>query len=331
MTTIPESRRVIEIRQFGGPDTLQAATEKMPRLEAGKVLVAIGAVGVNFADTMVRRGEYRKDQQLPCVPGLEAAGRVVAVGPGTSMAIGTRVAAFLESGGAYSDYAAISEDLLFPIEVDLPDDVVAASFLQGVTAWYCVHRYGRVAADDAVLVSGASGGLGTWAVQLASASGATVVGLASTADKRAHALRLGCTEAFDPGSPDLTAQLRNITKSGFDVIIDGVGGPLFERLMPALAKNGHYIVAGSATQRPAMLDTRHLLPRGQSITGFVVRNVMDMDANEPQAALTECLHHIAAGRVTVDITTMGMSDAAKAHALLEERHVAGKLVLDPRY
>jgi NADPH2:quinone reductase len=289
----------------------------------------VEAAGVNFADTMVRRGEYRKDQALPHVPGMEAAGVVVSSGANTRLVPGTRVALFMEGGGGYADYAVVPESLAFPVDVDVSSADVAASFLQGVTAWYCIHRYGRVAEGEVVLVSGATGGLGGWTVQLAVDAGATVVGLASTPEKRAQALELGCAAAFDPTDGNLAQQLRHHSPRGFDVIVDGVGGALFERILPSLARNGRYVVAGSATQKAAMLDVRHLLPRGQAVVGFVVRNVMDLDPFEPAAALHEVLTRVASGHVKLAVHEMPMSAAAKAHELIESRAVVGKLVLDP--
>jgi NADPH2:quinone reductase len=329
VTAVPATRRVVRLDAFGGTEQLVVRSEPMPVPGPGEVLVAIGAAGVNFADTMVRRGEYRKDQTVPHVPGMEAAGVVVGSGPGAQLAEGTPVALFLEQGGGYADHAVVPESLAFAIDVPLPSAQVAGAFLQGVTAWYAVHRYGLVARGDAVLVPGATGGLGGWTVQLALEAGATVTALASTPDKRAAALDQGSVAAFDPSDPDLTSRLREVASRGFDVIVDGVGGPLFGRILPALARGGRYVVAGSATQAPAMLDVRHLLPRGQTVTGFVVRNVIDLDPREPALALSEVLGRLADGRVSMPVTVLPLSDAARAHELIESRSVVGKLVLDP--
>ncbi len=329
MTTVHATRRVVRIDEFGGPEQLVVRSEPMPVPGPGEVLVAIGAAGVNFADTMVRRGEYRKDQTTPHVPGMEAAGVVVRSGPGARLAEGTPVALFLEAGGGYADHVVVAETLAFAVDVPLTHAQVAGAFLQGVTAWYALHRYGRVGDGDAVLVPGATGGLGGWTVQLALEAGATVTALASTDEKRAAAINQGCAAAFDPGDPDLRDRLREVAPGGFDVIVDGVGGPLFGQILPALARSGRYVVAGSATQSPAMLDVRHLLPRGQTVAGFVVRNVIDLDPREPALALSEVLGRLADGRVKMPVTVLPLSDAAQAHELIESRAVVGKLVLDP--
>lgn len=322
-------RRYIEATRFGGPDELQLRTGPIPAPGPGEVLVGVEASGVNFADTMVRRGEYRKDQVLPHTPGMEAAGRVLATGSGVAMAAGTPVAVFLEHGGGYTSHVVAPQSLVFPLPVEVDQHLVAASFLQGVTAWYAVHRYGRITGGDRVLVTGAAGGLGTWVVQLARDAGARVVGLASSEAKRQYLLDLGCEAAVDPSDPELTATLRSLTPRGFDVIADGVGGPLFSAILPVLARGGRFVVTGSATQQPAVIDVRHLLPRGQTIAGFVVRNVIDEDSKEPAAALREVLTRIRDGRVRVDVEVLPLSRAAAAHVRIESREVIGKLVLDP--
>jgi NADPH2:quinone reductase len=330
VTVIPKTRRVVRIDQFGGTEQLQLHTESMPSPGPAELLVRIGAVGVNFADTMVRRGEYRRDQVLPHVPGMEAAGTVVLAGCDAIIPPGTRVALFLESGGGYADYAVVPESLAFAINSHLDDTTVAASFLQGVTAWYALHHYGHVQPGHKVLVTGVAGGLGSWTAQLASDAGAEVVGLASTAAKREMALKHGCSHALDPADNELRPRLREVAPSGFNIIVDGVGGPLFSELLPALAKSGCFVVAGSATQQPAMLDVRHLLPRGQSIVGFVVRNVIDLfPEREPSAALHEVLERVSNGRVSVPVTTFPLEEAARSHLALERRTAIGKLVLTP--
>lgn len=322
-------RRYIEATRFGAPEELELVTGPIPAPGRGELLVTVDAIGVNFADTMVRRGEYRKDQPLPHTPGLEVAGTVAASGEGTTMPPGTRVAVFLESGGGYASHVLAPESLTFPVDLDVDQRLVAASFLQGVTAWYTVHRYGRTKPRDMVLVSGAAGGLGRWIVQLAADAGATVVGLASSEHKRAHLLDIGCAAAFDPADPQLTTELRSFSPRGFDIIADGVGGSLFAAILPVLAHGGRFVVTGSATQQPAVIDVRHLLPRGQTITGFVVRNVIDQDPREPVAALHEVLTRVADGRVDVGVKALPLSQAAEAHVRLEARDVIGKLVLDP--
>ena len=327
---IPSDRRVVRVDEFGAPSVLSTRVEGMPDLGADQVLIKVSAVGVNFADTMVRRGEYRRNQKLPDIPGMEVAGTVVHSPPDSGLLPGTTVAAFMESGGGYTDYAIAPLALVYPVSADLAGVDIAAAFLQGITAWYTVNRFGRAREGDVVLVSGASGGLGGAAVQIARNAGARVIGTASSPSKRAYAESLGCFATLDPALTEFTQEVLTLTDGhGADIVIDGVGGDLFPRLLASLATNGRFVVVGSASQQAAMLDVRHLLPRGQSVMGFVVRNVMDLDPCEPRLALAEVLACVQAGTLILPRTVMPLEDAARAHELLESRQAQGKILLVP--
>lgn len=327
---IPTARQVMRVEHFGPPSALTMVTEPLPTLGPDDVLVKVTAIGVNFADTMVRRGEYRRDQVLPQIPGMEVAGTVVHAPPRSGLLPGATVVVFMENGGGYTDYAIAPAEMVFPVPADMSGPDVAAAFLQGVTAWYAVHRYGRVAPRETVLVTGAAGGLGGTTVQLARDAGARVFGTASTALKRGYTEDLGCEAALDPADDELAKKVRALTDGrGVDVVIDGVGGDLFKKALACLARNGRFVVVGSATQQPAMLDVRQLLPRGQTIAGFVVRNVMDSDHREPARALEEVLLRVKNGVVKLPQEKMPLAEAGKAHELIESRLATGKIVLIP--
>ncbi len=303
--------------------------EPMPARGDGDVLVAVEAIGVNFADTMVRRGEYRRDQPLDFTPGFEVAGRVVEA-PAGGPAPGALVVAFTEHGGGYADHVVAPLDHVFTVADGLTAIDVAAVFTQGVTAWYAVHRYGAVAAGEAVVVHAAAGGLGALCVQLCAEAGARTVATASTAAKLEIARGHGAV-ATTPSDPDgLTGRLRELTGAGAAVIIDGVGGPLFAPSLRALAFNGRYVVVGAASQAPATVDARALMPRGQTIVGFVVARVAELDAAEPQRAFDEVQARLRDGRLRPAVEVLGPHEVARAHELIEARTLSGKLVLDLR-
>ena len=327
---IPHRRRVVGFEEFGPPSVLVEQSQPLPALGADDVLIRVTAAGVNFADTMVRRGEYRRDQILPHVPGMEVAGTIAWAAPGGSLSVGMPVVGFMEHGGGYTDYAIQQRDRVFTVPADIDGVTVAAAFLQGVSAWYAVVRYGHVRAKDNVLVTAAAGGLGGLAVQLAADRGASVIGTASSPDKRSQARELGCVDALDVADPDFRSQVLELTGGrGVDVIIDGVGGPVFGAALACLAHSGRYVVVGSATQQPATLDVRHLMPRAQTVSGFIVRRVMELDANEPGRALSHVLDRISAGAIRVRTTSMALGDAAQAHRLIESRQSVGKICLVP--
>jgi NADPH2:quinone reductase len=322
------TRRVIELPRFGGPDVMAWDVGPRPeRRDGDDVLVAVEAIGVNFADTMVRRGEYRRDQPLSFIPGFEVAGRVLE-GPADGPAEGTPVVAFMENGGGYADVVVAPRTHVFPI-VDGLDMVRAASlFTQGVTAWYAVHRYGLVGRGTTVLVHAAAGGLGSLLVQLCAGMGAEVIGGASTPEKLELARGHGAAHVLTPEPATLAAALRELTGGrGVDVVIDGVGGDLFAPSLRGLAHGGRYVVVGSASQQPALLDARALMPRAQTVCGFVVARVAEQDPREPARAFEAVQRAVLAGELTPQLAVLPVGEVARAHELIESRRLTGKLVL----
>jgi NADPH2:quinone reductase len=324
---IPARRRLATLERFGGPEQLRWVEAEMPPRGRDEVLVAVEAIGVNFADTMVRRGEYRRSQPLSFTPGFEVAGRVLA-GPADGPGVGARVVAFTEHGGGYASHVVVPASHVFAV-IDGLDAVGAASlFTQGTTAWYAVHRYGRVRPGDRVLVHAASGGLGGIAAQLAAEAGGEVVAVASTPAKLELARANGAAHAVAGDPETLTAAVRAATGgAGVDVVIDGVGGALFQPTLRALAFNGRYVVAGSASQAPATLDVRALMPRGQTIAGFVVARVAEEDPAEPARAFDAVQRRLLDGRLRQPVTVLSAEEAARAHELIETRALTGKAVL----
>jgi NADPH2:quinone reductase len=325
MTT---TRRVVELREFGAPDVMAWADAPAPERGRDEVRVAVEAIGVNFADTMVRRGEYRRDQSLGFTPGFEVAGRVLE-GPDDGPPPGTRVAVFTNDGGGYADQIVAPRTQVVTVPDDVPATVAASLLIQGVTGWYAVHRFGQVKAGETVLIHGASGGLGAALIQLVVDAGATAIGTASTAAKLEVARRHGATGALlsDPGR--LADEVRAATGGrGVEVVIDGVGGPVFKPSMRALAHCGRYVVVGSASQQPAEIDTRVLMPRAQTIVGFIVARVTERETDEPQAAFDEVLERYRDGRLVPEVTVVGPHEIVRAHELIGSRRHTGKIVID---
>lgn len=321
-------RRVVRLERFGEPQVMRWVEEDVQEPGPDEVSVALDAIGVNFADTMVRRGEYRRNQSLDFTPGMEAAGRILADPSGT-LAEGTPVAVFAENGGGYATQLCVPQHRVYPVRPDVPATAVAAIFFQGVTACYAVERYGRVTKGDFVLVPAGAGGLGGLSIQLCVEVGATVIATASTAEKREIAARHGAAHTLPPDPDDLAGAVREITAGrGCDVVIDGVGGPLFLPCFKALGFGGRYIVVGSSSQQPAMLDARALMPRAQIVAGFVMARVAEQDPAEPKRTLDAVIDAQAAGRLRPDVTLLSMDDVVRAHELIESRRQSGKYVID---
>lgn len=323
----PAGRRLVALREFGPPSVMEWVDGPVPPSGPGDVTIAVEAIGVNFGDTMVRRGEYRRDQPLTFIPGFEVAGRVID-GPADGPAPGDTVVGFTADGGGYADTVVVPRDHALAVADGISPVTAAAIFTQGVTAWYAVHRYGRVQAGESVLIHGGAGGLGSLSIQLCAALGARVVATASTPERRELARGHGAADALDPDPASLAAAVRELTDGrGVDAVIDGVGGALFGPSMRALAFNGRYVVVGSASQEPASLDVRGLMPRGQTIAGFVVARVMDMDPAEPQRAFDAVQAAFLDGTLRPQIQVMSPDQVVDAHELIESRRLTGKVVL----
>lgn len=321
------TRHVIELERFGGPEVMRWAERPLPDPGPDEVLVEVDAIGVNFGDTMVRRGEYRRDQPLDFTPGFEAAGRLTA--DAGELSAGQPVAVFNDNGRGYADRILAPRHRVLPVPAEVPPNLVAALFIQGTTAWYALHRFGCVTAGEWVLVHAGAGGVGSLAIQLAVAAGARPIATASTPEKLEIARGHGAEHAFLSDPKTLAGEIREATDGhGVDVVVDGVNGPLVAPSMKALAFHGRYVVAGAASQSPGVVDIRGLMPRNQSIAGFVTARIADRDPAEPQNALDQVLAAYRRGELKPSFEVMDPAEIVRAHELLEARSHTGKIVLD---
>jgi NADPH2:quinone reductase len=322
------TRKLIALESFGGPEVMRWVEAEAPEPGPDEVAVKIDAIGVNFGDTMVRRGEYRRDQPLDFTPGFEAAGRVVA-SPGGTPAVGERVIVFNDNGRGYADLLVVPARRVYPVPEDVDPNVLAAIFIQATTAWYALHRFGCVLGGDRVLVHAGAGGVGGAAIQLAVAAGARPIATASSEAKLEVARRHGAEHAILADPETLAARVRELTDGhGVDVVVDGVNGPLVAPSMKAMAFHGRYVVAGAASQEAGPIDTRGLMPRNQSIAGFVTARIIERDPQEPRRAINAVLAAWRAGDLRPEMTVLPPGEIVRAHEMLESRSHHGKIVID---
>jgi len=322
----------VRFHAHGEPDVLQYDTVPCPGPGAGEVLARIEAIGMNFADTVRRRGgNYPVPSPLPFTLGGEAVGEIVAVGAGCDSAlIGTR--SFLFPGvGCYAEYAVVPLDRLYPLPPGLDAAHSIAIFVQGLSAALILKQAARLEAGQSVLVQGAAGGVGVFAVQLAKAWGAgTVIGAASTEAKRALVTALGADFAVDYGRPGWGDEVRAATGGrGVDIVLEMTGGRIAEESLALIAPFGRAIVYGNASEQHWAVDPETLPPRNLSVTGFWFRPYL-----ERRALLLELLGELgalaAASKLRIEIDRiLPLSRAAEAHRALETRGTSGKLVLVP--
>lgn len=232
------------------------------------VVVDVEAAGLNFPDTLIIRGAYQFQPDLPFSPGGEAAGTVAEVGAGvTDVSIGDRVIA-LSTHGAFAEKWVVPASSVIPIPAGL-DSVSAAGFgLTYGTTYHALVQRAQIAAGETLLVLGAAGGVGSAAVELGKALGARVIAAASTTEKLDFARALGADETIDYVTEDLRARLAEMTGGrGVDVVYDPVGGELTELAFRSTAWNGRHLVVGFAAGDIPSIPANLALLKGASLVG----------------------------------------------------------------
>ena len=321
--------RAIHVTGHGGPDVLEPVEVDAPEPGPGEVAVDVEAVGVNFADIKRRRGSSSRDHDLPFVPGIEAAGTVRAVGDGVGVGVGDRVAVFPTSG-SYAEVVVADADRVFPVPESLGFEAAAAVPVQFLTAHESLHACGGLRPGDDVLVHAAAGGLGSAAVQLAAARGATVFGTASTAEKRRFAERLGADQTVDYESEDFRDVVAEQTDEGVDLVLDGVGGETFDRSLDAVRSFGRVVTLGSAGGTDAAPDAGRLRAESVHVVGYHLSRAVERDPERVHRAAAEVFGlHDAGGLEFVVSERFDLEEAGAAHAHVESRESHGKVVLVP--
>ncbi|MDJ1132744.1 quinone oxidoreductase family protein [Streptomyces iconiensis] len=351
--------RAVVVREFGSPDVLRVEETADPLPGAGELLVAVEAAGVNFMDVYRRSGAY--PGPLPFVPGAEAAGTVLAVGPepesgqepggggrdgdgdgaGRGPApggwdrhrVGDRVAWANQPGG-YAELAVIRAERAVPVPSGLSLSVAAAVLLQGMTAHYLTHDTYPVRPGDTVLVHAAAGGMGLLLTQLATLRGGRVIGVVSTEAKEKTARAAGAWQVLRTGEgrgavADVAAMARELTGGvGVAAVYDGVGAPTFEASLASLRTRGTLALFGQAGGRVPPVDLQRLNTAGSV---FVTRPNLDhytATAEELAHRAGGILGPVADGRVDVHIGgSFPLEAAGEAHRALESRASTGKLLL----
>lgn len=315
--------------QFGDADVL--SHEEVPRPEPGpgQALLKIEAIGLNYIDTYHRTGLY--PVELPCIPGMEAAGTVEAVGDGVELVkVGDRVA-YAGILGAYAEYAAVEADRLVPLPAAVDFETGAAAMLQGMTAHYLAHGSYPLQAGDTALIHAAAGGVGLLLVQIAKMRGARVIGTVSTPEKEALARGAGADEVIRYTEADFVAETRRLTDGkGVDVVYDSVGKTTFQSGLDLLRPRGYMVLFGQSSGPVEPFDLGTLAPKGSL---FVTRPTMAHYIESRQDLLAragDVLGWLGDGRLNLRIgARFALADAAEAHKALQGRKTSGKVLLLP--
>jgi NADPH2:quinone reductase len=319
--------RAIQVTETGGPRVLTPVELPDPAPGPGEVLVEVAAAGVNYIDTYQREGVY--PVPLPCVPGLEGAGRVVALGPGVDrFAPGDRIA-WCEVLGSYAERIAVPADKAVPVPDGVPDELAVGALLQGMTAHFLVTDCVALRPGDDVLVHAAAGGVGLLLTQLAAARGARVLATTSTDDKAELARAAGAAEVLRYA--DVPDAVRELTGgAGVAVAYDSVGATTFDASLAALRRRGTLVLFGAASGAVAPVDPQRL---NQAGSVYLTRpKLYDYVATTDELTDRAAAVYAAVVDGALDVRIghrYPLAEARAAHEDLQARRTTGKVLLVP--
>lgn len=323
--------RAAVVRAFGPPEPLVIEDMPPPTPGPGEIVARVDAAGVNFADLLMIAGRYPVRPALPFVPGLEFCGHVTAVGPGvTQWRPGDRVMGAPLHGGCFADAVAVSAQAAFRAPPQLPDELAAQFIIAYGTAAYALTR-AAVRPGDTVLVSGAGGGVGVAAVDIAVRMGAHVLAAASSPEKLDTARRHGAQVLIDYRREDLRARVREVTDSrGTDVVLDTVGGAVFDAALHAMAREGRLLVVGFASGSLPRIPAEYVLLKNLSVLGIGFGGVLQENPQRVADVLRTLLALHAQRPFDAEVAErFELEQTSVALGRLASRSVIGKLLIVP--
>jgi NADPH:quinone reductase len=322
--------KAIEIATPGGPEQLRLTTRPMPQPGDGEVLIRVAAAGVNRPDVVQRQGHYPPPPGASDLPGLEVAGTVTALGPNvTGVSVGDEVTALL-SGGGYAEYATAAAPLCLPIPAGLSMVEAAALPETYFTVWTNLFERGGCKAGENVLVHGGTSGIGTTAIQLATAFGARVFATAGTHAKARFCEALGAVRGIDYRTEDFVEIVKSATDGkGADIILDMVAGTYVQRNIEAAAVEGRIVVIAVLGGARAEIMMNKIMVKRLTLTGSTLRpRTIAQKAAVAEGVRQNAWPLLAARRVRPIIhASFPLAEAAEAHRLMESSSHIGKIML----
>ncbi|MGF0536928.1 NAD(P)H-quinone oxidoreductase [Agrobacterium sp. ES01] len=329
--TLPETMRFVDLKDFGAPDVMRLSQMPVPKPAAGQLLLKVEAAGVNRPDVAQRQGTYPAPKDASPVLGLEVAGEVVAVGEGVSdFKLGDKVCA-LANGGGYAEYCLVpaGQAMAWPKGYDaVKAAAVPETFF---TVWANLFQMAGLTDGESVLIHGGTSGIGTTAIQLARAFGATVYATAGSDDKCKACVDLGAIRAINYKTEDFVEVIREHTdKRGVDAVLDMIGAAYFDRNLSVLAKDGCLsIIAflGGAVAEKANLAP--IMVKRLTVTGSTMR---PRTAEEKRAIRDDLVKEVWPLLETGDVAPVihkifAFDQVVEAHKLMETSEHIGKIVL----
>jgi len=327
---LPAQMTAVSIAEPGGPEALQPQQMAVPEPGAGQVLIRVAAAGVNRPDVMQRQGLYPPPKGASPTPGLEIAGEVVTAGPEvTRYKPGDQVCA-LVTGGGYAEYSVADESAALPVPAGMAPAEAAALPETFFTVWINVFERAGLQPGEVFLVHGGTSGIGTTAIQLASAFGARVFATARGPDKGAVCTRLGAERAIDYESEDFVSVVKSATDGhGADVILDMVGGDYVQRNIAVAAEDGRIHNIAFLRGSRVEVDLMRMMLKRITLTGSTLRaRPASVKARIASALEANVWPLIANGKLGPVIDSRyPLAEAAAAHQRMETSGHIGKILL----
>ncbi len=327
---LPSEMRFVDLPSFGGPEVMTIARKPLPVLKPGEILVRVEAAGVNRPDVAQRQGTYPPPKEASPILGLEISGEVVDVAPGvTEFAIGNKVCG-LANGGGYAEYCVLpaGQALRFPNGYDA---VRAAALPETFfTVWANLFQMAGLTEGESVLIHGGSSGIGTTAIQLAHAFGATVYATAGSKEKCEACEKLGAKRAINYKEEDFAEVIKAETEHGVDIILDMIGAAYLEKNLASLARDGCLsIIAFLGGAVAEKVNLAPIMVKRLTVTGSTMR---PRTAEEKRAIRDDLLSQVwpllDEGTVApVIYRTFSFDDVVEAHRLMETSDHIGKIML----
>ncbi|MGH6993824.1 MAG: quinone oxidoreductase family protein [Caulobacteraceae bacterium] len=331
---LPMTMRGVVLEEIGPPENLRVEERPVPEPGEGEVLIKVELAGLIFADAEARRGTYFTPTVTPWRPGREAAGTIAAVGPKVNgFSIGQRVAALVLSGACQAEYALASlsmdEAARAPAEIlPIPEGVTTGQALAHLTnyrlAHLAFHAWSKATRGDWVLVHGGAGGMGSMLIGVAATEGCQVIASCRNVEERRFCAEAGATSCVSAGS--YVEEVKALTNGrGVEVLFNGVGGPTIASDPAVIAPFGELHLYGYAAGKPnvKVFEIKHCL----SLKTFSANDFFGTP--DFATATTAMFDHLRSGRALDATTIFALEEAAKAHHLLDEGRVIGKIALRP--
>jgi NADPH2:quinone reductase len=321
--------RAVQCTEYGSYENLTVTEIEDPVPGAGEVLIDVHEASLNFPDLLVIQGLYQYKPEPPLVPGAEAAGVVTALGEGVeTLVVGQKVATVGVAGG-FAELRVFDAQRAIPLPPEADLQLAAATTMTYGTSYHPLMQRARLSAADTLLVLGAAGGVGSAAVEIGKALGATVIAAASTDEKLMFCKEIGADHAINYTTEDLRTRVKELTGGhGADVIYDPVGGDLTESAIRAIAWNGRHLVLGFAAGEIPKLPMNLSLLKGASVVGVFWGAFTARDPRLAASNLEAIASMIADGKLRPRVTEVfTLDEIVDAYALLANRRAMGKIMI----